>query len=68
MRCMQDADMHHGLARRQLKDAPAGYVLVSSTSGSRPADVRALANNISAALVSMQPTIYTLCHVKWPGT
>lgn len=40
--------------RRQLKDAPPGYVLVSNITGSGPVDTRALAKNISAVLVSSQ--------------
>ena len=47
----QGLQEHHGLARRQLKSVPPGYVLVSNTSGSSQGDARALARNISAALV-----------------
>ncbi len=42
---------HLEFARRQLKSVPPGYVLVSNTSGSSQGDARALARNISAALV-----------------
>ena len=54
---MQVAQEHPGLARRQLKAVPPGYVLVSNTSGSSQGDARALARNISAALVTTSSSI-----------
>lgn len=60
--CKQAAQEDLRLARRQLKAVPPGYVLVSNTSGSSPGDARALARNISTALVT---TSSSLSCVPW---